>query len=49
MPYAIRLLFALLIAGYYYLPTNRSFADDQVVILTEDGESMAPWRRTKSW
>lgn len=37
MPYAIRLLFALLIGGYYYLPTNRSFADNQVVMLTEDG------------
>jgi hypothetical protein len=37
MPYAIKFLFALLIGGYYYLPTNRSFADDQIVILTEDG------------
>jgi hypothetical protein len=37
MPYAIRLLFALLIGGYYYLPTKHSFADDQVVLLTEDG------------
>lgn len=42
MPYAlcpmpIRLLFVLLIGGYHYLPSNHSFADDQVVLLTEDG------------